>query len=588
MKLNNQRIRKFILPALLVAILTGASLIWAPFRPVQAQGNTWTTKANMPTGRSGLAAAEINGKLYAVGGNNGGVLQVYDPQTNSWMSLASMPAGRSGVAAAVIDGKLYAVGGLNFGTPQNALQVYDPQTDTWTSKASMPTARGALGAAVIDGKLYAVGGTNGSNTQNNKLEVYDPQTDTWSTKADMPTTRDSLAAAAIDGKLYVAGGFKSGDININKLEVYDPQTGAWATKANMPTGRSGLAAAVIDGQLYAVGGESGSVIQSKLEVYDPQTDTWSIKANMTYHRFFLAAAAVDGVLYAVGGAPNGNRLEAYQPGMNSAPVALSRNITVSAGANCTASITAAQVNNGSYDPDGDGITLSLDSTGPFGLGNHTVTLTVTDSNGASGSATATVTVIDSTNPALTCPSDVIVYLPLNSMDTAAVVNYAAPTASDCSTVSIATSKASGTVFPLGTTTVNVTATDAAGNQSTCSFTVSVRYNFGGFLQPVAPLPVVNVAKAGSAIPVKFSLSGNKGMAIFAAGFPASQPLACGSGTPSDLQAVPMLSASGLSYTAANDTYTYVWKTDKVWAGTCRQLLLKLSDGTTHVANFQFK
>lgn len=587
MKLNNQRIRKFILPALLVA-LTGASLIWAPFRPVQAQGNTWTTKADMPTGRGGLAAAEINGKLYAVGGINSGVLQVYDPQTNSWMSRASMPTARGFLAAAAIDGKLYAVGGIYFGTIHNALEVYDPQTDTWTSKTSMPTARGSLAVVAIDGKLYAIGGTNGSGSQNNKLEVYDPQTDTWTTKADMPTVRSGLAAAAIDGKLYVVGGVSLG-VGINNLEVYDPLTDTWATKASMPMSRHGLAAAVIDGQLYAVGGDNSGA-QSKLEVYNPQTDTWAIKANMTYVRFSLAAAAVDGLLYAVGGVPtfNGNKLEAYQPDTNSAPVALSQNITVAAGADCTASITASQVNNGSYDPDGDGITLSLDSTGPFGLGNHTVTLIVTDSNGASSSTTATVTVIDSTKPTLACPSDVIVYLPLNSMDTAAVVNYAAPTASDCSSVTIATSKASGTVFPLGTTTVNVTATDAAGNQSTCSFSVSVRYNFSGFLKPVDPLPIVNVAKAGSAIPVKFSLSGNKGMAIFAAGFPASQPLACGSGTPADLQAVPMLSASGLSYTASNDTYTYVWKTDKVWAGTCRQLLLKLSDGTTHVAHFQFK
>jgi N-acetylneuraminic acid mutarotase len=587
MKFNNHRTRKFILPALMIA-LAGASLIWAPFRPVQAQGNTWTTKANMPTGRSGLAAAEINGKLYAVGGTNSGVLQVYDPQTNSWMSMASMPTARGFLAAAAIDGKLYVVGGLYFGTPQNALQVYDPQTNTWTNKASMPTARGSLAAAVIDGKLYAVGGTNGSNTQNSKLEVYDPQTDTWTTKANMPTVRSGLAAVAIDGKLYVAGGLSG--IYFNRLEVYDPQTDTWAAKANMPTSREGLAAAVIGGQLYVVGGENGNGIRSELEVYNPQTDTWSIKAGMNFVRSFLAAAAVDGLLYAVGGLPtfNGNRLEAYQPDTNSAPVALTKNITVSAVANCMASITAAQVNNGSYDPDGDGITLSLDSTGPFGLGNHTVTLTVTDSNGASSSATATVTVVDTTNPTLTCPDNIVVYLPLNSMDTAAVVNYAAPTASDCSSVTITTSKASGTVFPLGATTVNITATDAAGNQSACSFTVSVRYNFSGFLQPVDPLPMVNGAKAGSAIPVKFSLSGNKGMRIFAAGFPASQQLACGSGKPSELEDIPMVSASGLSYTASSDTYTYVWKTDKAWAGTCRQLLLKLNDGTTHVAHFQFK
>lgn len=37
-----------------------------------------------------------------------------------------------------------------------------------------------------------------------------------------------------------------------------------------------------------------------------------------------------------------------------------------------------------------------------------------------------------------------------------------------------------------------------------------------------------------------------------------------------------------------DTYTYVWKTDSSWKNTCRQLIVKLSDGTEHAANFKFK
>jgi hypothetical protein len=40
--------------------------------------------------------------------------------------------------------------------------------------------------------------------------------------------------------------------------------------------------------------------------------------------------------------------------------------------------------------------------------------------------------------------------------------------------------------------------------------------------------------------------------------------------------------------AASDQYTYVWKTLKGWASTCRQLVVKLTDGTSHRANFMFK
>ncbi len=46
--------------------------------------------------------------------------------------------------------------------------------------------------------------------------------------------------------------------------------------------------------------------------------------------------------------------------------------------------------------------------------------------------------------------------------------------------------------------------------------------------------------------------------------------------------------SSLSYDASSDQYTYVWKTDSSWAGTCRQLVIQLNDGTVHRASFRLK
>lgn len=86
---------------------------------------------------------------------------------------------------------------------------------------------------------------------------------------------------------------------------------------------------------------------------------------------------------------------------NKPPVAVCRNITVSAGASCVAN---ASIDNGSFDPDGDPFTLVQSPAGPYPLGNTTVTLTVTDDEGASDSCTATVTVKDSTPPAISAVS----------------------------------------------------------------------------------------------------------------------------------------------------------------------------------------
>jgi hypothetical protein len=115
------------------------------------------------------------------------------------------------------------------------------------------------------------------------------------------------------------------------------------------------------------------------------------------------------------------------------------------------------------------------------------------------------------------------------------------------------------------------------------------FNFTGFFQPVDNSPTVNVATAGSAIPVKFSLGGYQGMTIFWPGYPVSSMLPCSSSSTTDvIEETVLAGASGLSYDAATDQYKYAWKTEKAWKGQCRKLVLKLSDGSVHEARFQFK
>ncbi len=84
----------------------------------------------------------------------------------------------------------------------------------------------------------------------------------------------------------------------------------------------------------------------------------------------------------------------------------------------------------------------------------------------------------------------------------------------------------------------------------------------GFFSPVDNPPTLNLARPGTAIPVRFSLGGDQGLAIFASGWP-------------------------LAYNAGTDTYTYTWKTLKTYRG-CRTLTLSLRDGTTHTATFRFR
>ena len=205
-------------------------------------------------------------------------------------------------------------------------------------------------------------------------------------------------------------------------------------------------------------------------------------------------------------------------------------------------------------------------------------------------ATFTLPAGDVTPPVIDPLSNIVVMLPLNSTATSTTVAFPTPTATDDSgSVSVTTNPVSGSVFQVGTTTVNVTATDPTGNTATGSFTVTVLHNFSGFLQPVENLPTLNIANAGQAVPVKFSLSGNKGLNIFAAGYPASGEVACDASEPgSVIEETVSAGGSSLSYDATADRYTYVWKTQKAWKGTCRILSLRLTDGSDHFAKFRFK
>ncbi|MGR9105699.1 MAG: PxKF domain-containing protein [Gammaproteobacteria bacterium] len=77
--------------------------------------------------------------------------------------------------------------------------------------------------------------------------------------------------------------------------------------------------------------------------------------------------------------------------------------------------------------------------------------------------------------------------------------------------------------------------------------------------------------------------------IFAPGFPSSNPIACGSNGPVGVIGETVgAGATGLSYDPATDSYNYVWKSAKSWAGTCRQLIIRFVDGTVHSANLIFK
>jgi hypothetical protein len=112
------------------------------------------------------------------------------------------------------------------------------------------------------------------------------------------------------------------------------------------------------------------------------------------------------------------------------------------------------------------LTYSKASGSFFPVGVTTVT--VSSTSGASCSFT--VTVKDVQKPEIKCPSDV--YVSTTTCSKAITFNVTAR--DNCPGVTVSTVPASGTDFPVGTTTVTATATDASGNKTVSSFKVRVK------------------------------------------------------------------------------------------------------------------
>jgi hypothetical protein len=109
----------------------------------------------------------------------------------------------------------------------------------------------------------------------------------------------------------------------------------------------------------------------------------------------------------------------------------------------------------------------------FALGVTTVTCTARDTPGNTATATYFVTVNDNEAPLLFPPGSVNAFAPFGQ--STLPVTYSTPKAIDNSTaaVSVSCAPASGSAFPVGSTTATCSGTDAKGNKGTGSFPVFV-------------------------------------------------------------------------------------------------------------------
>jgi len=302
-----------------------------------AYAQKWSTLAPFPEGSEEVYGISSGGKLYVFGGlgpawTPKGLVYEYDPAGDTWTKKKNMPLLSHHVALAEINGKIYVIGGFikpakgpTAWQPVDNLWEYDPAADTWKALAPMPSKRGSTSAAVVDGKIYVIGGAGvhpGSKEVSlhparphravGTNEVYDPATNTWESRSTMPTARNHAASGAVNGKIYVIGGrigaaFITRASNVDIVEEYDPATDQWGSlKAPMPGGpRSASAWGTYQGRIYVAGGELRtsrlSAAYREFEAYDPKANRWITMPPMVFARHGLAGDFIGNRFHTVSG-----------------------------------------------------------------------------------------------------------------------------------------------------------------------------------------------------------------------------------------------------------------------------------------------
>lgn len=193
-------------------------------------GDSWKALKPLPAPRGGAAVAVADGQFYVIGGAAAAAGQTtidgkrrhdilarvdaYDLKSDQWTSRAPLPTPRTGAAAAAMTGRLYVIGGrigsaFANGSDVDVVEAYDPAADRWTAPlARLPAPRGDAVATVWRNLILLAGGVpiNDAGESARRLIGFDPGANRWSVLPAPPLPRTGFATGVIGDQFYAVGG----------------------------------------------------------------------------------------------------------------------------------------------------------------------------------------------------------------------------------------------------------------------------------------------------------------------------------------------------------------------------------------------
>lgn len=317
------------------------SITSEPSNPVPSQSNSsssvwdftrdvWVKDSSMLTPRVYFEAIAVSGYLYVIGGKNGNerLSSVEYTKVNSdgslgtWQNTSPLNFPRGFLAVVHANGRLYAIGGDDgnggvYNTIERATIQSDGSLSNWEIISYMSESRYALDAVTINGYIYILGGDNGRDSRLSSVEraaFYDDGSiGNWETVNTMNTERANFSAVIIKNFLYVLGGWnKRFEANnqsaISSVEwaIINPDgsLGDWNFAQSLEVPTEGLAAVSAGGMIFVFGGDNRSQTLDSVQQAEINRDgiivSWKTIETLPAPRTGLEAVYIDSI-YLIGG-----------------------------------------------------------------------------------------------------------------------------------------------------------------------------------------------------------------------------------------------------------------------------------------------
>ncbi|KAL1463208.1 hypothetical protein WDU94_014983 [Cyamophila willieti] len=205
------------------------------FNPANKQ---WTCIIPMIYSRKIFSFVICCGKIYAIGGqDNRSILssvECFDPDLQTWREVSPLKGARMGMAAAEVNGKIWIAGGYTGDKRSpvtDTLECYDPRTNTWsilTPKLRYPRYMATL-MSVNNDKVYLIGGASQSDSTSNTKMNSQTDFSTSNKKARMYSVSD-----------------------VDVLDVTSPMEWRYLTELVLP--RHAHTSSILSSQILIIGG----------------------------------------------------------------------------------------------------------------------------------------------------------------------------------------------------------------------------------------------------------------------------------------------------------------------------------------------